>query len=169
MIEFETFILKFGDQGEKTGWTYIEIPVDMAQELNPNTKRSFRVKGQLDLFKFFGVALLPMGDGNFIMPLNADIRRAIRKTEGGMLHVKIEADQDFVIEAPAELIECLNDDPEAMEYYNSLVKSHRDYFIKWITGAKTEPTRASRIVRVVNAMAQKWTYSQMIRANQEFK
>lgn len=169
MLEFDTIILKFEEQGEKSGWRYIEIAADMAEKLKPGNKKSFRVKGELDLYKFFGVALLPMGDGNFIMALNADVRRGIRKSEGARLHVKIEADDDFVIEAPAELIECLNDDTAALEFYNSLAKSHREYFIKWINSAKTENTRMNRIVQAANAMAQKWGYPEMIRANRKLR
>jgi len=63
MIDFTTTILQFGQQGEKTGWHYIEIPADIAQQLKPGNKKSFRVKGKLDHFSFSGVALLPMGGG----------------------------------------------------------------------------------------------------------
>ncbi len=169
MLEYSTIILKFGEQGEKTGWTYIEVPADIAQQLKPGNKKSFRVKGFLDLLKVEGLALLPMGEGNFIIALNADIRKAIRKSDGAMLQVKLEVDNEFSIEPPPELLECLNDDPEAMDFFNSLAKSHRDYFIKWINSAKTEATRANRIVQMVNAMAQKWNYAQMIRENRKLK
>ena len=33
MIHFTTIIKKFNDQGEKTGWTYIEIPATIAEKL----------------------------------------------------------------------------------------------------------------------------------------
>jgi hypothetical protein len=169
MIEYSTIILKFGEQGEKTGWTYIDVPADIAQQLKPGNKKSFRVKGFFDLFKIEGLALLPMGEGNFIIALNADIRKAIRKSEGAMLQVRLEVDNEFSIEPPPELLECLNDDPESMNFFNSLPKSHRDYFIRWIYSAKTEATRSNRIVQMANAMAQKWDYAQMIRANRKLR
>jgi hypothetical protein len=71
MISFTTTILKFGQQGEKTGWTYILIPAELAGQLKPGHKKSFRVKGRLDQYPIKGVALLPMGEGDFIMALNA--------------------------------------------------------------------------------------------------
>jgi hypothetical protein len=169
MIDYTTVIHKFADQGEKTGWTYIEVPVDIAQTLNSGNKKSFRVKGLLDKFRFSGIALLPMGEGNFIMALNADIRRAIRKSEGAMLQVKLEVDHEYSLEPPAELIECLNDDPDALDFYNSLARSHRDYFLKWIFSAKTEITRNNRIVQMVNAMNNKWDYGQMIREGRKLR
>ncbi len=169
MIEYFTIILKFGQQGEKTGWTYIDVPADIAQQLKPGNKKSFRVKGFFDLFKVEGLALLPMGEGNFIIALNADIRRAIRKSEGAMLRVRLEVDNEFSVEPPPELLECLNDDPDSMDFFKSLPKSHRDYFIKWINSAKTEATRSNRIVQMVSAMAHKWDYAQMIRANRKLR
>ena len=71
MVEFTTIILQFAEQGEKTGWTYIEIPADIAQQLSPGNKKSFRVRGMLDGFAVAGMALMPMGEGNFIMALKA--------------------------------------------------------------------------------------------------
>jgi len=163
MIEFNTIMLQFESQGEKTGWTYIEIPADIAQQLKPGSKKSFRVKGMLDGLAVAGMALMPMGGGNFILALKADVRKAIRKNAGAMLTAKLEEDKDYKIEVPADLQECFDFEPEALIQFNSLPKSHRDYFIKWIEGAKTNETRAKRIVNTVNAMLRKWDYGIMIR------
>ena len=48
MITFKATIKKFAKQGEKTGWTYIEVKAENAQILKPGNKRSFRVKGEID-------------------------------------------------------------------------------------------------------------------------
>jgi hypothetical protein len=164
MVEFNAIILKFGDQGEKTGWRYIDVPADIAQQLKPNNKKSFRIKGMLDGFAVAGLALMPMGEGNFIMALKADIRKAIHKREGAMVQVKLELDADYKIEMPADLVECFDADPEALEFFNSLLRSHRDYFVKWIQSAKTEATRIKRIVNTVNAASRRMGYPEMIRA-----
>jgi len=163
MVEFTTIILQFADQGEKTGWTYIEVPADIAQQLNPGNKKSFRVRGMLDGFAVAGMALMPMGGGNFIMALKAEVRKGIRKSAGAMLQAKLEVDTDYKVEIPAELQECFDFEPDALEFYNSLPKSHREYFLKWINDAKTSETRAKRIVNTVNAMLRKWGYNVMIR------
>ncbi|MFI5137402.1 MAG: YdeI/OmpD-associated family protein [Sphingobacteriales bacterium] len=164
MIEFNTIILQFAEQGEKTGWRYIAITADMAQQLKPGNKRPFRVRGMLDGFAINGIALMPMGDGTFVMPLKAEIRKRIHKNAGAMLHVCIEEDTGYKVEVPDDLQECFDFEPEAFDFFNSLPKSHRDYFIKWIDGAKTSETRAKRIVNTVNAMLRKWNYGQMLRA-----
>jgi hypothetical protein len=163
MVDFNTLILQFNEQGEKTGWSYIEVSADLACQLLPNNKKSFRVKGMLDGFAFAGLALIPMGEGNFILPLKADIRKAIHKNAGAMLHIKLEHDKDFKIDIPDDLQECFDFEPEAADFFFSLPKSHRNYFIKWITDAKTSETRAKRIVNTVNAMLRKWPYNVMLR------
>jgi hypothetical protein len=164
MVEFTTLILQFAEQGEKTGWSYIEIPSDITQKLKPNNKKSFRVRGMLDGFAVNGMALMPMGGGNFIMALKAEVRKGIHKNAGAMLQVRLEEDLDYKIEVPDDLMECFDFEPDALGFFNSLAKSHRDYFIKWIDSAKTNETRAKRIVNTVNAMLRKWDYGQMIRA-----
>jgi len=163
MITFETIILQFDEQGEKTGWSYIAIPADLAQQLKPDNKKSFRVRGMLDGLAVNGMALMPMGGGDFIMALKADVRKALRKNSGAMLKVSIEEDVDYKVELPEDLKECFDFEPEAFDFFNSLVKSHREYFIKWINGAKTNETRAKRIINTVNAMMRRWDYGKMIR------
>lgn len=92
MAKFTVPILKFGEQGEKTGWTYIVISEEVALQLLPANKKSFRVKGKLDTFLTKGVALLPMGEGSFMMALNASVRKGIGKEKGGLLNVQLELD-----------------------------------------------------------------------------
>jgi hypothetical protein len=163
MVEFEAIILQFAEKGEKTGWSYIEIPADLAQQMKPGNKKSFRVKGMLDGLAISGMATIPMGEGDFIIPLKADIRKALRKNAGAMLHIKLELHEDFKIDIPADLQECFDFEPEAWGFFNSLPGSHRNYFIKWINDAKTAETRAKRIVNTTNAMLRKWGYNVMIR------
>src|SRR5436190_16443138 len=139
MIQFTTRILQFGQQGEKTGWHYIEIPADLAQELKPGNKRSFGVKGKLDNYSFHGVALLPMGGGSFIMALNKGMRTGIHKRKGAMLKVQLHVD-DKPYQLSADFMECLKDEPGAVQFFKTLPRGHQNYFSKWIESAKTEPT-----------------------------
>ena len=81
MISIRAIIKRFDEKGEKTGWTYIEIPSNLAQQIKPGIKKGFRVKGKLDAYEFEGLSLLPMGAGNFILPLNGTIRKFLKKTE----------------------------------------------------------------------------------------
>ena len=163
MIQYTTIILKFGNQGEKTGWTYIDIPADIAQKLKPGYKKSFRVKGKLDHYAIKAVALLPMGEGAFIMPLNASTRKGIGKRHGATLHVQLEEDKsNFVFNA--DLMECLADEPAALEFFKQLPGSHQRYFSKWIDSAKTDSTKAKRIVNTMNALLKNQNFPEMMRS-----
>ena len=161
-VSYTTIILKFGKMGEKTGWTYIEIPTDVAGKLSPGMKRSFRIKGKLDEYKFSGLALIPVGEGNFILPVNASIRKAIGKREGAMLRVTMKVDPKKP-SLSTDLLECLEDDKEALANFKALTFSHQNYFSKWIESAKTPATKAERIARTLNAMLRKMNYAEMLR------
>ncbi|HEV3415060.1 MAG TPA: YdeI/OmpD-associated family protein [Puia sp.] len=166
MIRFTTKILQFGEMGEKTGWSYIRIPAAMAEKLMPGNKKSFRVKGKLDDHAIEKMALLPMGGGDFIMALKSSVRKALRKQKGDALRVELEVDK-AVIKPPKDLMECLSDEPEALAYFNSLPKSHQNYFGNWVREAKTEGTRTKRLVSVVAAMVKKLNFGEMLRARTE--
>jgi hypothetical protein len=166
MIRFTTKILKFADMGEKTGWTYIHIPAALAQQLLPGNKKSFRVTGRLDDHSIQKIALIPMGEGDFIMALNAGIRKAICKQKGAALRVELEVDK-AVIRPPKALLGCLADEPEALTWFKGLPGSHQNYFGNWIRAAKTEGTRTRRIACVVTAMVRHLNFAEMLRARMD--
>jgi hypothetical protein len=163
MIECKAVIFKFGPQGEKTGWICVSISKKIAEKINPGVKKSFRIKGFIDDYKITSKALLPMGDGDFVLPLKADIRKAIRKTKGDTVVLKITVDESPVT-FNEDLVACLAEEPEAEAFFNSLALGHRKYFSNWIDSARTEQTKTKRIANTVNAMLKKMDYGQMIRS-----
>ncbi|HEY7161735.1 MAG TPA: YdeI/OmpD-associated family protein, partial [Acidobacteriota bacterium] len=109
------------------------------------------------------VSLLPIGGGIFIMPVNAGMRKAIGKKHGSMVKVELTEDKsEFVFNN--DLMECLHDDPGALDFFKTLPGSHQRYFSKWIDSAKTEQTKAKRIAQAVIALAKKFGYGEMLRA-----
>ena len=168
MINFITAILKFDKQGEKTGWTYIEVPASIAEQLLPGSKKSFRVKGKLDGYTIQQVALLPMGEGNFILPLNAAMRKFIGKRKGAQLEVILQLDNS-VYELNKELMECLADEPAALDFFNTKPLSFQHYYSKWIESAKTDGTKAKRIALSVTSLARKIEFGEMLRNQRQHK
>jgi hypothetical protein len=166
MISFSTTILQFGAQGEKTGWTYILVPATIAAKLNHGVKKSYRVKGKLDDFKVEKLALIPMGKGDFILTVNAAMRKGIGKRKGAAVKVQLELDQSPIL-PPVELLDCLQDEPEALKYFNSLPQGHRNYFTKWIESAKTDPTKTKRIALVIKTMVRKMDFGAMLREERD--
>lgn len=168
MIHFKTIIKKFDRQGEKTGWTYITITARHAELINAGVKTSYRVKGMLDNYAIEKIAVMPMGDGSFIMPLNATIRKGIKKQKDATLEVHLELDKEPV-KIDRDFMECLEDEPVALQTFGKFPKGHQNYFSKWIESAKTEPTKAKRIAMAINALAKGWGFPEMIRANKKEK
>ena len=166
MYSFTAIIQKFSNQGEKTGWTYILVPDAVAKKLNPGVKKSYRVKGKLDDHKIEKTALIPMGKGDFILTVNAATRKGIGKRKGATVKVQLALDHSPIL-PPAELLECLQDEPEALKYFNSLPQGHRNYFTKWIETAKTEPTKTKRIALVIKTMVRKMDFGAMLREERD--
>ncbi|AHF15704.1 hypothetical protein NIASO_12180 [Niabella soli DSM 19437] len=161
-MSFSTTLLQFAEHGEKSGWTYVEVPAALAQELLPGNKKMFQVKGQIDDHKIAGAWLLPMGGGDFILPVNAPMRKAIHKRTGAMVAVQLALDT-HKYKLNEELMDCLAEEPEALHFFKSLPPSRQNYFSKWVDAAKTDETKATRIARCIYGLQRKWDYGQMIR------
>src|SRR5690349_15961480 len=134
MISYNTKLLKFDKKGEKTGWTFIEISAAQAKKLKPDSKVSFRVKGTLDSHKISQVAILPMGDGAFILAVNGKMRKAIGKKAGDKVKVILEVDESKII-LSHDMMACLKDEPAALAAFNKLPGSHQKYYSRWIENA----------------------------------
>lgn len=166
MITFSSIIKKFGALGEKTGWMYLEIPAKIAEQIKPATKKSYRVKGKLDDHKIEKTSLLPMGEGNFILPLNNAIRKGIRKTVGAKVKLQLTEDKRE-LEISPELIACFEDEPTAYDNFKKLPPSHQRYYSKWITDAKTEQTRTKRIAKTIDAMLSNKSFGEMLKSGRD--
>ncbi|MBN8702694.1 MAG: DUF1905 domain-containing protein [Bacteroidetes bacterium] len=162
MYEFKTTLLKFGKKGEKTGWTYVSIPLDVANIINPSIRKSYRVKGFIDSLKIKLVAILPDGDGSFIMPINAEMRKRIRKQQGAVVTLKLSLDTDPLPQS-TDLLDCLLEAPVALNNFKKLTLGHQNYFSKWIESAKTSHTKADRITKTIKGLELGFNYGEMIR------
>jgi hypothetical protein len=164
MVVFNAVIKRFASNGEKTGWTYIEVPSQVVQKIKPDNKRSFRVKGKLDNCTVEKTSLFPMGNGNFILALNKTMRKAIGKPVGATIKVQL-AEDERQLEISPELLACLKDEPSAYRKFNKLPPSHQRYFSKWINEAKTEQTKIKRIAKTVNAMLSNLSFGEALKSD----
>ena len=81
MHSFTSIIQKYASKGEKTGWTYVDIPLDILLKLKRKDKREFRIKGLIDDIKIERLACYPVGEGNFIIAINAELRKKLSKKD----------------------------------------------------------------------------------------
>jgi hypothetical protein len=168
MIKFIALLEKFGKKGEKTGWTYFTIRSEQTKKINPGVKTSFRVKGKLDGVSIKGVAIIPMGEGDFIMPVNAEMRKALKKQKGEKIIVQLELDK-AELKLSADFLACLKEEKEAKAFFDKLPKSHQNYYSKWIESAKTDETKAKRIAQSINGFKMGMNYPEMMRYNKANK
>ena len=162
MVTFNALIEQFAEMGEKTGWSYIRIPAAKAGKLKPGQRTSFRVKGFLDEHAIEQVALIPMGEGDFIIAVNAGMRKATGKQKGATVKVRLEVDEKIYVICP-DLMESLQDEPKALAFFNKLPPGHQRYFSKWVESVKSETIRVKRIAMAVNAMARSLDFGGMLR------
>ena len=164
IVKFTARLQKFGKMGEKSRWTYIEIAAAQAQKLKPDCKVSFRVKGSFDSYTFEKVAMLPMGEGSFIIPIKTPVRKILGKEEGATIKVVLEADDRAPVISP-DLMKCLKDDPGCLAVFKAMPRSHQNYYSNWIESAKTMPTKTKRILMALESFQKKQNFGEMIRAN----
>jgi Domain of unknown function (DUF1905)/Bacteriocin-protection, YdeI or OmpD-Associated len=166
MVAFPAKIQRFKKNGEKTGWSYIVISRKFAEQMNPGVKVSFRIKGLIDQHPISKTAILPMGEGTFILPLAGPIRKAIGKGEGDTVKVQFDLDERAFTPS-STFIKCLKDEPRALDFFKTLPKSHQNYFSKWIESAKTTGTKTKRITMAVIALGSGQGFNEMMRANKK--
>ena len=156
LVDREYLLEKFPGKG---GWVYTIIP-----EILPDKKAPFswvKVKGSIDNFPISNYHLMPtggeQGKGQLFLSVKADIRKKIKKQEGDTVHIILYLDNEPV-EVPEELLLCLQDDAEALEFFNSLNESEQSNYIKWICSAKTEQTKVERMAKTLARLSKHQKY-----------
>jgi hypothetical protein len=163
MHSFTAIIQKSGSWGEKTGWTYVDIPPDILIKFKLKSKKEFRIKGFMDDVKLERQAVFPVGEGNYIIALNADLRKKLGKKSGAIVKLSIELDKREAAQSK-ELLDCLKDDAVARAQFESMNKANQNYFHNHILAAKTAATRTTRVVNTLAAMHKKQNFGEMIRS-----
>lgn len=141
----------------KCGWTYTVIP-----EILPDKNAPFswvKVRGSIDGFEIKKYHLMPSGKGELILAVKAEIRKKIKKQAGDYVHVILYLDNE-PLEIPEELLLCLQDDPEAKCFFDSLNEDEQNNYVKWIYSAKTEQTKVDRIAKALVRLCKKQKFAE---------
>ncbi|MGB3077536.1 MAG: YdeI/OmpD-associated family protein [Saprospiraceae bacterium] len=136
----------------KGGWTFARVP-----EILQDKKAHFgwvKVKGTIDGFEIKKYHLMPMGDGHLFLPVRAEIRKKIGKKEGDLVHVILFAD-DEPLEIPEEMLLCLEEEPKALKFFQSISESEQHQYIQWIYSAKKEETKIERMAMAIQRLSKK--------------
>lgn len=88
--------------------------------------------------------------GENLVGLSKAARQAASVELGTTYDVEIAADAgERTVEVPADLAAALDADPAARAAFDALAYSHRKEYVRWVTEAKREQTRADRVVKTV--------------------
>ena len=142
------------------GWHYVVIPgIRTKQSANAGL---IRVKGSVDTYELRQFNLLPMKNGDMLLPLKAPLRKAISKKLGDKVHVTLFLDKSPV-HIPLEILDSLADAPVAHAFFFSLSDSNKKYYIDWVSEPKRIETKVNRIVKMIERLEKKekfWDWPQ---------
>jgi hypothetical protein len=154
LVDDEYLLKKIEGKG---GWTYAEIPQILQDRRSPFGL--VRVRGTIDDFEIKSFNLWQMSNGLLFMPVKKEIRKKIKKEAGDKVRIILFAD-NLPIEIPDELIECLQNESGLYEKFLTYSEGEKKAFINWVYSAKTDETKADRIVKTIEKIekGQKFNY-----------
>ena len=129
---------------------YVIIPFNVAQVYGP--KGQVKVKAFFNGYEYRG-SVVPMGGGSHVLGIRKDIRKAINKTFGDEIEVKLERDlEPRQVTIPPELEAAFNENPEARSAFEKLAFTHKRELVAYITEAKKPETRFRRIEKTITQL-----------------
>lgn len=140
--KFEAIIKKVPDKDA----AFIEIPFDVEKEFGA---KRVKVKVKFDDIDYRG-SIVSMGQGCYMIGITKAIRNQIGKGAGDSILVQVEKDEEVrEVELPSDFKNELDQNEEALKFYNSLSYSAKRKYFQWITSAKKEETRSKRVTEAV--------------------
>lgn len=137
------------------GWTYAPIP-----EVPQDKKAPFgwvKVKGSIDGVEIKKHHLMPMGNGELGLSVKAEIRKKIKKQAGDYVHVVLYLDEE-PSEIPEELQLCLQDEPRALEFFNSLAENELRQLCEMDLFCKDRSGKSSQDGKAIDRLASNLKY-----------
>jgi len=140
--KFEAIIKKVPDKDA----AFIEIPFDVEKEFGA---KRVKVKVKFDDIDYRG-SIVSMGQGCYMIGITKAIRNQMGKGAGDSILVQVEKDEEVrEVELPSDFKNELDQNEEALKFYNSLSYSAKRKYFQWITSAKKEETRSKRVTEAV--------------------
>ena len=130
--------------------TGIEVPAEVVERLGGGKRPAVVVTvGRHAYRTTVGV----MG-GRSMLPLSAENRTAAAVAAGDVVEVVLEPDTaPRTVEVPDDLASALAANPPAQATFDAATASQRKEWVRWVTEAKRAETRADRLTKAVEALA----------------
>lgn len=160
LVDKDYLLQKFEGKG---GWTYVEIP-----EI-PMPKTSFgmlKVKGKIDNYEISNIRLMPLGNGNLLLAVKAEIRKGIKKQAGDTVHIVLYED-NLPTQIPEELVLCMKFEDGVLDKFEKYSDGEKKAFVDWIYSAKTEQTKVDRMAKTIIMIQNGEKFYDKIKRNQQ--
>jgi len=130
-----------------TGDVFVAIPFSIAEAYG--TKDELLVQTAIEGFPYQG-ELLPIGDGYHGLSIPREVRRAVGKTLGDVLHIAFSKDTSArVVTLPEDLAAGLDANEAAFKFFKTLTKLEQRSYVRYLKGGKTAELRAKRLTETL--------------------
>lgn len=134
----------------KGGWTYALIP-----EIKPDPHAWFgwiSVRGKLDDIELPRCKLMPKGNGQLFLPVNAAMRKKLKKQAGDSVQIVLyAADEPPVL--PQDIRDCFDfEPPEIYRRFQQLSADEQHALLKPVFAAKNPDTKVKRIRTMMDTL-----------------
>jgi hypothetical protein len=132
------------------GGVFVRVPFDVEKAFG---KKRVPITATIDGEPYRG-SLVRMGLPDHCLGVLKAIRAKIGKEVGDVVAVSLEEDtEERKVVVPPVLAAALRRNKEARAFFEKLSYSHQREYVQWITEAKKEETRESRVARAVEMLA----------------
>jgi hypothetical protein len=133
------------------GGAFVIVPFDVEKTFG---KKRVKIIATIDSEPYRGT-LVRMGTPHHMLIVLKEIREKIGKSIGDEVAVELEEDfKQRIVEVPVDIQKALEMEPAAQAYFNHLSYTHQREYVQWVTDAKREQTRQSRIRRMIEMLVQ---------------
>lgn len=144
-LEFDAPLISAGGGG-----VFAEVPFDVQEVFG--SKGLIPIKATIDGEAYRG-SLANMGGGCHVLIVLKAIREKIGKQVGDSVHIVLEHDtKERVVDIPEPLAQLLVANPQAQTFFDSLSYSNRKEYARWISDARREETRQSRLDKTLEKL-----------------
>ncbi len=148
LFDAEVQLKKFPGKG---GWTYAPLP---GLELKTSKRFNYKkIKGSIDQYQIKESHLMPMGNGKHFIAVKAEIRKIINKQEGDWVKLKIFTEAPPEQVTYDEFLLCLEDAPEALQYFSSISPKEQEKYASWVLAAHTDEAKIERIALAIKLLS----------------
>ena len=128
---------------------HFEVPVSVAKKLIEGNDR--RVLCSVNGLPGHQCALIPHGNGSFVITVNKKLRDTLRLDFGMKVQVSLKKDRsEYGLPLPEELEELFHQDPEGKKIFHALTRGKQRTLLYIVGKAKTPEKRVTHAIIVVN-------------------